>query len=282
MSGVRIRSGTVLVFAEKTAKVEKMRWRDGLNWSYSRISGSFLLYREVEPIPQHSYNNTPPQILENSEFILRSVRPNTQLIPGGLAKRTMTVEGSCGTKFRLINYFYPNHVQHHYDTTSSINSIDHAVLHTPRQDALLRRYYNHPLEPASSRGATPPLAVMSPSSPVFHSLQQKRSSIMNHPVSFSQPRIPSNQSNTHTHNRRLSILQNSSNFNPPPPFPQHYHPQPLEAPSEYLSTRFQTQVQKYGGTLLRRKSFEYLSNHPYWSATPILEPIRIYSSPHIT
>ncbi|KAI8831463.1 Gti1/Pac2 family-domain-containing protein [Chytriomyces cf. hyalinus JEL632] len=162
MSGVRIRSGTVLVFAEKTAKVEKMRWRDGLNWSYSRISGSFLLYREVEPIPQYSHNNTPPQILENSEFILRSVRPNTQLIPGGLAKRTMTVEGSCGTKFRLINYFYPNHVQHHYDTISSINSNNHAVLHTPRQDASLRRYYNHPLEPANSRDATPPLAVMSP------------------------------------------------------------------------------------------------------------------------
>ncbi|TPX67976.1 hypothetical protein CcCBS67573_g07346 [Chytriomyces confervae] len=255
---------------------------DGLNWSYSRISGSFLLYREVEPTPQHSHN-TPPQIPENNEFILRSVRPNTQLIPGGLAKRTMTVEGSCGTKFRLINYFYPNHVQHHYDTTLSINSNSHAALHTPRQDALLRRYYNHPLEPANSRDATPPLAVMSPSSPVFHSMHRRKSSVMNHqPVLFSQPRIPSNQSNT-PHNGRLSILQSSTlHFNPPPPFPQHQHPLLHEVASDYLSTRFQTQVQKYGGTLLRRKSFEYLSNHPYWSATPILEPIRTYSAPHIT
>ncbi|KAI8829354.1 gluconate transport inducer 1/Pac2 [Chytriomyces cf. hyalinus JEL632] len=38
----KLRSGSVLVFAESSGMT---RWRDGENWSPSRIHGSFLLYR---------------------------------------------------------------------------------------------------------------------------------------------------------------------------------------------------------------------------------------------
>ncbi|KAI8611026.1 gluconate transport inducer 1/Pac2, partial [Chytriomyces sp. MP71] len=48
-SSLHMRSGSVIVLKETArTQAQKTRWRDAFSWSSSRISGPFLLYREVE------------------------------------------------------------------------------------------------------------------------------------------------------------------------------------------------------------------------------------------
>ncbi|KAI8610613.1 Gti1/Pac2 family-domain-containing protein [Chytriomyces sp. MP71] len=104
-----LRSGSVVVFCENSESM-RVRWRDGLNWSCSKISGRFLLYREVvigdTPVPQ--------QRERHSNFIVQNVRKDTKLIPNGLAKRTISLVGDDGRRYRVINYFSPTDVSHFY------------------------------------------------------------------------------------------------------------------------------------------------------------------------
>ncbi|KAJ3350243.1 hypothetical protein HDU83_009813 [Entophlyctis luteolus] len=108
-----IRSGTVLVLPNSSSL---SRWRDGLSWSASKKVGGFLLYRQVQP---SGVDNR--QVVERSNlFHTGSLRANTTLIPNGLAKRTIVVTatgspGMSSTGFKIINYFYPEQVEHHYD-----------------------------------------------------------------------------------------------------------------------------------------------------------------------
>ncbi|KAI8828333.1 Gti1/Pac2 family-domain-containing protein [Chytriomyces cf. hyalinus JEL632] len=115
MSLTSIRSGTVIVFAESTAQVLRMRWRDGGQWSSSRISGSFLLYRQVESTTTQT--PVPPTLEKNSLFITTSLRPYTRILPNGLAKRTISIAASTGQRYRVINYFYPSDVDHYFTST---------------------------------------------------------------------------------------------------------------------------------------------------------------------
>ncbi|KAI8614347.1 Gti1/Pac2 family-domain-containing protein [Chytriomyces sp. MP71] len=104
-----LRSGSVVVFCEHSESM-RVRWRDGLNWSCSKISGRFLLYREVAigdmPVSQ--------QRERYSTFIVQNVRKDTKLIPNGLAKRTISLFGEDGRRYRVINYFAPTDVNHFY------------------------------------------------------------------------------------------------------------------------------------------------------------------------
>ncbi|KAI9335969.1 hypothetical protein BDR26DRAFT_865461 [Obelidium mucronatum] len=115
-SAPNVRSGSVIVFQEGATQTLRVRWRDSKQWSSSKVSNSFLLYREVIPTTQAiatgSTTNSPPRYNErhNPLYTATSVRPNTKLVPGGLAKRTISLIGSNGAKYRVINYFYPGHV----------------------------------------------------------------------------------------------------------------------------------------------------------------------------
>ncbi|KAI8843855.1 Gti1/Pac2 family-domain-containing protein [Chytriomyces cf. hyalinus JEL632] len=113
---MKVRSGSVCVFAEHSSKTLRVRWRDGWQWSSSKISGPFLLYRQVEQLePGISYQ---PLGAESCPlFRANSLRPNTRLLPGGMAKRTITLTARNGCKYRIINYFYPQHVEHHFNPT---------------------------------------------------------------------------------------------------------------------------------------------------------------------
>ncbi|KAI8608038.1 Gti1/Pac2 family-domain-containing protein [Chytriomyces sp. MP71] len=110
LSDLSIRSGTVLVFAENSNLGQMVRWRDGCRWSASRLQGPFLLYREVEA------NSGPqPTAMERDiRFCNTVVRGKTRFVPNGLAKRTLTLSGSDGNRYRVISYFYPCDVSHLY------------------------------------------------------------------------------------------------------------------------------------------------------------------------
>ncbi|KAI8622693.1 hypothetical protein BC830DRAFT_272412 [Chytriomyces sp. MP71] len=92
-----------------------MRWRDKLTWSPSRAYGPFLLYREVETAEEAS------QTLVNAKFrgLTRSIgidsgiaptfssktlKPGTRVVENGFTKRTITLTGSDGLRYRLISY----------------------------------------------------------------------------------------------------------------------------------------------------------------------------------
>ncbi|KAI8831609.1 Gti1/Pac2 family-domain-containing protein [Chytriomyces cf. hyalinus JEL632] len=110
-----LRSGSVVVFAESSAQSLRMRWRDGWAWSSSRIHGAFLLYREVEPTTSRTIHQ---QIETTQLFTQAAAKPNTKLIPNGMAKRTITLHGSDGNRYRVISYFYPNDVEYLYKPVS--------------------------------------------------------------------------------------------------------------------------------------------------------------------
>ncbi|TPX58908.1 hypothetical protein CcCBS67573_g09123 [Chytriomyces confervae] len=90
LSDLQIRSGTVLVFAENS---------------------QFLLYRQVESATTASTNTETER---DMRFVNTVVRGKTRFVANGLAKRTLTLSGSDGNRYRVISYFYPCHVQHLY------------------------------------------------------------------------------------------------------------------------------------------------------------------------
>ncbi|KAI8610434.1 hypothetical protein BC830DRAFT_1145796 [Chytriomyces sp. MP71] len=130
-----------------------VRWRDGERWSPSRIHGQFLLYREVTST-RHDSNvrNELPETC--TRFNTSGARPNTRLVPNGFAKRTITLTGSDGNRYRVISYFYPHDISHLYgDEISDVappttregsrgnrNVPAGVLLSTPAQNPNLKRF----------------------------------------------------------------------------------------------------------------------------------------------
>ncbi|KAJ3061730.1 hypothetical protein HDU98_002371 [Podochytrium sp. JEL0797] len=76
----------------------------------TQLDASLLVEAEVEPntpIPQ----DHPIQPNLSTRFINISIRGDTRFIPNGLAKRAINVTGSNGLQYRVVNYFYPAHVE---------------------------------------------------------------------------------------------------------------------------------------------------------------------------
>ncbi|KAJ3228003.1 hypothetical protein HDU81_006370 [Chytriomyces hyalinus] len=105
---IPIRSGSIVVFEESSK-----RWRDGRRWSPSRVHGPFLLYREVEPTstgpdprkskPTHILDTRIPGL--EPTYSCKTLKQNTRLVEEGLTKRTITLKGSDGRRYRVISYY---------------------------------------------------------------------------------------------------------------------------------------------------------------------------------
>ncbi|KAL1922291.1 uncharacterized protein VTP21DRAFT_9830 [Calcarisporiella thermophila] len=107
----RLTSGAVFVFDERESGIK--RWTDGQVrlWSPSRISGNFLVYREVQRKVVDAKKNTPL----NKEIVDASRAKGLQVLgcnkgtfvfrPGGLIKKTISavVEGSIQHLVHYIN-----------------------------------------------------------------------------------------------------------------------------------------------------------------------------------
>ncbi|KAJ3098284.1 hypothetical protein HK100_005134 [Physocladia obscura] len=112
-SNLNFRSGSIVVITQKSYDTSSIRWRDGGNWTTSKLNDGFLLYRETEPIPE-GFSFPQFQIEAVPLFAAGSLKANTQLIPDGMAKRTISLTGSDGNRYRVISYFYPIDVESHY------------------------------------------------------------------------------------------------------------------------------------------------------------------------
>ncbi|KAF9904836.1 hypothetical protein EC991_002264 [Linnemannia zychae] len=85
-----VRSGSVYCFDEREAGMR--RWTDGKSWSPSRVTGSFLTYRELDDSPNSSAAGTTG----TSKTVYR---------PEGLLKQSFSITTSDNKKLHLISYY---------------------------------------------------------------------------------------------------------------------------------------------------------------------------------
>ncbi|KAJ8100493.1 Gti1/Pac2 family-domain-containing protein [Lipomyces tetrasporus] len=119
-----IRSGSVFVWDEREAGMR--RWTDGKSWSASRVSGSFLTYREMEgkrgggtyggplvPSPSRRGDNDDE---ERSDSDRGDDGPDGyRYKPDGLMKQSFSIQTSSHLKLHLISYYSRSQVHHGQD-----------------------------------------------------------------------------------------------------------------------------------------------------------------------
>jgi len=111
-----IRSGSVFVWDEREAGMR--RWTDGKSWSASRVSGSFLTYRELESKRKSNSrgSNNPHDLssedTDSSESYhsankksLSSATEQCRYKHGGLVKQSFSITTTQHQKLHLICYY---------------------------------------------------------------------------------------------------------------------------------------------------------------------------------
>ncbi|KAF2274812.1 uncharacterized protein EI97DRAFT_401299 [Westerdykella ornata] len=111
----QIKSGSVFVWDEREAGMR--RWTDGKSWSASRVSGSFLTYREMEG----KRGSFPPNGQGQRRTDGRSPDPSAngesegegpdgyRYKPDGLMKQSFSITTQSGQHLHLISYFSRSH-----------------------------------------------------------------------------------------------------------------------------------------------------------------------------
>lgn len=119
-----IKSGSVFVWDEREAGMR--RWTDGKSWSASRVSGSFLTYREMEgkrgggnfvpaPTRQRVAGKTPDSGRGSDEDAdMDGEGPDGyRYKPDGLMKQSFSITTSGGQHLHLISYYARHHANSH-------------------------------------------------------------------------------------------------------------------------------------------------------------------------
>ncbi|KHJ32018.1 putative camp-independent regulatory protein pac2 [Erysiphe necator] len=108
-----IKSGSVFIWDEHEAGMR--RWTDGKNWSPSRVSGSFLTYREMDGkrashnelalLPRQSTTASHESIPVSDEELDEESHEQYRYKPDGLMKQTFSITTSTGQNLHLISYY---------------------------------------------------------------------------------------------------------------------------------------------------------------------------------
>lgn len=110
-----IRSGSVFVWDEREAGMR--RWTDGKSWSASRVSGSFLTYREMEgkrgggfgTTSRRSAGKTPDSGRGSDDASDDGEPDGYRYKADGLMKQSFSITTSQGQHLHLISYFSRPH-----------------------------------------------------------------------------------------------------------------------------------------------------------------------------
>ncbi|KZF21769.1 hypothetical protein L228DRAFT_269224 [Xylona heveae TC161] len=116
-----IKSGSVFVWDEREAGMR--RWTDGKSWSASRVSGSFLTYREMEgkrggsgfpaPVAAARAGRTPDSTRgSDSDLDMAGTDDGPdgyRYKPDGLMKQSFSITTSTGEHLHLISYYARSH-----------------------------------------------------------------------------------------------------------------------------------------------------------------------------
>ncbi|KAJ6263779.1 hypothetical protein Dda_2350 [Drechslerella dactyloides] len=108
-----IKSGSIFVWDEREAGMR--RWTDGKSWSASRVSGSFLCYREMEgkrgggstfpSIPAIANGKSPDHGSESDSDNKEGLSEGYRYKPDGLMKQSFSITTSTNQKLHLISYY---------------------------------------------------------------------------------------------------------------------------------------------------------------------------------
>ncbi|CAG8651353.1 7321_t:CDS:2, partial [Gigaspora rosea] len=110
-----IRSGSVFVWDEREAGMR--RWTDGKSWSASRVSGSFLTYRELESKRKsnsrgsnnpHDLSSEDTDSSESYHSVTKKSMSATEQCRykhGGLVKQSFSITTTSHQKLHLICYY---------------------------------------------------------------------------------------------------------------------------------------------------------------------------------
>ncbi|KAF1984436.1 hypothetical protein K402DRAFT_422946 [Aulographum hederae CBS 113979] len=108
----QIKSGSVFVWDEREAGMR--RWTDGKSWSASRVSGSFLTYREMEgkrggsgfQPPKKSANKSVDASRQGDHSSEGEEGPDGyRYKPDGLMKQSFSITTNSGQHLHLISYY---------------------------------------------------------------------------------------------------------------------------------------------------------------------------------
>ena len=226
-----IKSGSVFVWDEREAGMR--RWTDGKSWSASRVSGSFLTYREMEgkrggngfapPLAATRAGKTPDST-RGSDSDLEGGGDDGpdgyRYKPDGLMKQSFSITTSTGNHLHLISYYSRAHPAAQ-GLTQPTN--DPALRHIRPQKGMYPEstVHEHQNIPAVTRSPM----VSGPLAQVPQMAGYARSTGPSHPLSYPQPppgygwpSPPQQMYNGYGHQYPPSNL--------PPPPSQHYVSQP--------------------------------------------------------
>lgn len=111
----QIKSGSVFVWDEREAGMR--RWTDGKSWSASRVSGSFLTYREMEgkrggsgfAPPAPAQKKPSSRASDGSKDSDEDGPDGYRYKPDGLMKQSFSITTSSGQHLHLISYYARSH-----------------------------------------------------------------------------------------------------------------------------------------------------------------------------
>ncbi len=239
-----IKSGSVFVWDEREAGMR--RWTDGKSWSASRVSGSFLTYREMEgkrggngfapPLAASRGQGKTPDSTRGSDSDLEMAGEDGpdgyRYKPDGLMKQSFSITTSQGNHLHLISYYARSH-----PTAQGLNNptSDPNLRHIRPAKGMYPESTVHEQQniPAVTRAPM----VSAPYSTVPHMAGYARSGPPQHPMSYAQPGYgwtsqPQMQAQHHGYG-----YQYTSNGGPPPPSNGHsplFHVQPAHTPLSQL------------------------------------------------
>ena len=223
-----IKSGSVFVWDEREAGMR--RWTDGKSWSASRVSGSFLTYREMEgkrggngfapPLAATRAGKTPDSTRGSDsdlELAGDDGPDGYRYKPDGLMKQSFSITTSTGNHLHLISYYARSH-----PAAQALNqpTSDPALRHIRPQKGMYPESAVHEQQniPAVTRSPM----VSGPLAQVPQMAGYARSS-PSHPLSYSQPGYSWPSPPTSIHNGYG--FQYPQNSLPPPPHTYTNHSQ---------------------------------------------------------
>ncbi|EEA20768.1 Gluconate transport-inducing protein [Talaromyces marneffei ATCC 18224] len=161
-----IKSGSVFVWDEREAGMR--RWTDGKSWSASRVSGSFLTYREMEGKRGGGVSTSRSEKTPDSRGNSDDDRDGSEdgpdgyrYKPDGLMKQSFSITTSAGQHLHLISYYARSH-----PTAPNFNqpSTDPALRHIRPQKGLYPESTVNDQQnlPVVTRGPMPGTMTLSP------------------------------------------------------------------------------------------------------------------------
>ncbi|KAK2743255.1 hypothetical protein FQN57_004944 [Myotisia sp. PD_48] len=227
-----IKSGSVFVWDEREAGMR--RWTDGKSWSASRVSGSFLTYREMEGkrggahASQARAGKTPESSKGSDEDQGEGAEEGPdgyRYKPDGLMKQSFSITTSTGQHLHLISYYARSH-----PTAPGLNqpSTDGSLRHIVPQKGLYPESSVHDQQnlPVVTRGPMPSATYSVPPPMTHYGRSPAAHSHSYAPAPYAWPGPMAGQ-------HHIPVVPYVPNYLPPIPGTSGHHPYPYGQHHQY-------------------------------------------------